>query len=114
MATNLEVYRGDDKTYNVVFKDGEGEVINITGWEVFFTVKNKATDTDAQAIIQKKVTSHTDPTNGETEISLTHDDTDITVKYYDYDIQIKDADSKIKTIVVGQFKILQDVTFSES
>ena len=41
---NLSIVRGDSKQYTLYFKDSDGVVIDITGWTVFFTVKEKIDD----------------------------------------------------------------------
>lgn len=107
---NLTLIRRDDVDLDVTFTDKDGEPIDLTGCTVFFTMKRKVSDTDEDAIIQKEVTSHTDPTAGETRISLTNDETDITPRHYFYDIQVEDTNSKIISSTVGQIKITQDVT----
>ena len=68
--SKIEVIRGDDITINATFKDDNGDAINITGYTVFFTVKDNYTSTtDSAALISKTVTSHTSPTTGATTFS---------------------------------------------
>ena len=114
MATcqDLSVDRGRSKDYRLTFKDSSGNAINITGYTVFMTVKlNFDTDeTDSQAIISKTVTSHTDPTNGITTISLSDSDTTIDVKDYYYDMTFKDTSDKIHSIQEGKFEVSNAVT----
>ena len=106
----LSAYRGDDKTWNLNFTDANGDPIDITGSTVFFTVKVNKTDKDSDAIISKDQSSHVDAVNGQTTISLTNSDTDIKVGNYYYDIQLVDSLGIVTTIVVGAFKVKQDVT----
>lgn len=40
---NLEIVRGDDRTYTLTFTDSAGAAVDITGCTLFFTVKQKAT-----------------------------------------------------------------------
>jgi len=108
----LEVYRGDSKTYELEFLDEQGNKLDLTNVEITFTVKRSVYDDDSQAIIQKIITSHTDPTNGITRISLTPADTDKEDGVYVFDIQMKDSLNNIKTLVVGRFYIKPDVTRS--
>lgn len=86
--------------------------IDLTGATVFFTAKptisNSADDSDAT--IEKTVTSHSDPENGETVIELTSSDTDVTPGKYYYDIQIKNADGSIVSIPVRILQIFGDIT----
>lgn len=110
----LSVYRGDDRTYTLTFKDDDAVAIDITGCTVYFTVKEYDTDADSDAKITKTVTSHTDAANGITQVSLSDSDTDLTVKNYFYDIQLKDSAGLITTCAKDSFKVLQDVTTSTS
>ena len=107
---NLEIKRGDSKSYTLTFKDDDGALIDITDWTIFFTAKETVTDTDANAKISKDITSHTDPTNGETQIQLSPADTALTPGNYVYDIQIKKNTGEINTIVEGTLTITKDVT----
>jgi len=89
---DLSIPKGTTKLYEIQVQQ-DGVPINITGWVVFFTVKEFMIDTDANAKIKKTITVHSDPTNGKTVISLTETDTDITPKSYYYDITIQDDDT---------------------
>ena len=113
--TDLTIYRGDDKTFNLAFTDGDGVGIDITGWTIFFTLKNARVfqdDTnDTDALIEKTVTSHSDPTIGLSAFSIGASDTSsLTPKTYVFDIQIKDSGGNIKTIIKGDFVLSADVT----
>jgi hypothetical protein len=110
--TLITTYRGDDKTLNLTFTNSSGAAIDITGYSIFFTVKNisDVTTDDSLAIISKTVTSHTDAAAGLTSISLTNSDTNITINTYKYDIQSKDGSGNINTILTGNFIINNDVT----
>ena len=109
-TANLEIVRGDDKYYIITVKDSGGLVIDITGWKVYFTVKKNKSDTDANAKIKKNVISHTDPTNGKTQIHLSHTDTILDVENYYYDMQVKKSDGTIVTVLSGVFSVVYDIT----
>ena len=109
-TANLSVIRGDDKYYIITIKDDDGVAIDITGWTVYFTVKEDTNDDDADAKIKKDVTSHTTPISGITQIHLTNEDTTLDVRNYYYDIQVKKSDDTIMTIVAGNFEVTQDIT----
>ena len=107
----LIVYRGDSKTYTITFDDGTNP-IDITGWTVFFTVKNKNdnSSTDDDALITRTVTSHSDPVNGQTQVILSFDDTDIEPGIYKYDFQTI-SDTGIRTTYnPDSFIVTDDVT----
>ena len=65
---------------------------------------------DENAIIQKTITSHSDPTEGTTTLELDEADTNQPIGDYLYDIQIKWSNWDIKSIEKQTFSILQDVT----
>lgn len=114
--TDLEAYKGDSQDYNITVKDASDVAINITGYTFFMTIKENATDTDANAKVKKTVTSHTSPTTGVTKISLTGADTTLAVssstQKYVYDIRMKDTSGNVTTLLNGVFKVLQPVTLT--
>ena len=111
----MRLIRGDDKTYTVTFLDSDGVAIDITGYTVFFTVKANLTDSDDNAIIKKDITSHSDPTNGQTELSFAASDTDgVEEGTYYFDLQLKDTGGLIKSTKRQYFYIDQDITLRTS
>lgn len=110
MELNITIIKRDDVDLDVVFRDKDDNLIDLTGCTVFFTVKKKTTDVDLDAIIAKDVTDHTSPTLGETRIPLTKEETNVKVGNYFFDLQIKNASGKILSTEVGICKVTQDVT----
>lgn len=106
---SLEVKRGDSKTYTLHFKDEDGAAIDITGYEIRFSVKEKIDDLDAAAKIAKVITSHTDPTAGKTQISLSVSDTNL-VGNYIFDVQVKNTLNQVTTLLEGVITFTKDVT----
>lgn len=106
---DFEIVKEDTWTKEFKFFNENGD-INITGWTIFFTMKEKITDPDSAAKISKTITVHTDPTHGETAISLSSIDTTQTPGNYIYDVQIKTNSGDIKTILSGTITILSGVT----
>lgn len=110
MATNLDIYEGEDKTWTVTITDSAGDPIDITGYTFLFMVKTNISDTDANAIITKQITSHSDPTNGVTQIALDSSDTEDSSGKYVYDYQWLDTSTKRRPILKeGTFEIEQRV-----
>ena len=106
----IEIYKGDNYSWEFHFTSA-GVVENITGWSIYFTAKRYITDTDSQAIIQKIITTHTNPTQGISQLSFSHTETEaFPVGVWFYDVQIKTPADEIYTIFKGQFKVLADVT----
>ena len=103
MASDLTIYEGEDKTWDVTITDSVGAPIDITGYTFLFVVKYKVTDEDSTSIIKKIITSHSDPTNGVTQIIVLESDTeDINGKYL-YDFQMED-DSGSRSVVIKKSK----------
>lgn len=110
MAT-ISIVRRDDKTINITCRNADtGNPIDITGYSIFFTVKSNTGQSDDDALISKKVTSHTDPTNGQTSINLTHDDTNIEEGSYLYDFQLVSPGNIVSSVEHDVFNVLNDVT----
>jgi len=109
--SKIEIIRGDDVAINATFKDDSGVAINITGYTVFFTVKDNYTSTDdTAALISKTVTSHTFPLLGQTSITISNTETNLPETDYYYDFQLKDTSNKIASTQRGIFSITWDVT----
>lgn len=106
---NIRIKRDNDRALNITVKKA-GVVQNITGWIVYFAVKRRVNDTDENAIIFKEVTSHTDPTNGETTISIDAADTaDKKVGIYYFDVKVVDSQGKKQSSGTGSFEIVQEI-----
>lgn len=110
MSDALEIIRGDDTTISATITNQDDEAVNLTGATVFFTVKRRKTDSDADALIAKEVTSHTTPASGQTDIELTNEDTDIRPGAYLYDLQVKDNEDRIISINYGTLRVKTDIT----
>jgi hypothetical protein len=110
--TKLRIVRGDDWTYNLAFYSDTAHTatINITGWTVFFTVKQHKTDTDAQASLSKTITTHVTPTTGKSKITLTNIDTNLLNGNYYFDIQVKKSDGIVQTVTIGEIEFTTDIT----
>jgi hypothetical protein len=110
--TDIEIVRGDDEAIELEFtNEADNSAVDLTDTTVMFTVRTNTDETDDEnAIIKKDVVTHSDPTNGKTTISLLHTETDVQAGNYKYDVQYKDAAGKIKTLLIGNISILQDVT----
>ena len=111
----LSLTRGDSRTYTLTFKNGStGLVYNIKNWVVKFTLKTNPTIIDAEASLQKIVTSFADSTSGTSGvavISLDPSDTvNLDAQEYDFDIQVTTAMNENYTVMKGKFDLLYDVT----
>jgi len=96
------ITEGDDYPINLTITDGDGNAQDITDWTFWITIKEARDDTDNDAIIQEKVTSHTDAANGETRLVLEDTETAELDGSKFYDIQAKKADDTIQTLFKGR------------
>lgn len=107
---NFNAVRGDDFIKTFEFKHSDETPVDITGWTLYFTVKQNETDDDDSAKIKKDVTVHIDPVNGKTKVQASASETnELDGKYY-YDIQIKKPDASISTILKGLITFAKDIT----
>ncbi len=114
MVATMTVYRGDDKSWDLTFTDSAGDVIDITDHTIFFTVKHHKIDADADAVISKDISSHTDAAAGESRLTLSNSDTDVAVKVYVFDFQKVDDLGNVVTLGEGDFIVNQDITIRTS
>ena len=105
---NLRVRKSTSKKYEVqIEKDGTAQ--DITDWTIYMTVKESMEDSDANAKINKKITSHSEPEAGKSLIKLTATDLNLTVGTYYYSVDYKDAEGSSGILKEGQFVIQKPV-----
>lgn len=112
MAT-IRVKRNDTWTKTLDIVDCEDNLVDASGWTIYFTVRSTIPPTsktdDNDAIIFKEIAGSS---TGQHTLNLTKDDTDIDPKSYVFDIQIKMADDTIHSSETGVFVIQSDITRS--
>jgi len=106
----LNIKRGDSWSRTLYFQDGDGNPLDITGWEIRFTIKAKIDDLDNAAIIHQIITTFTNPIAGEAGISLSATETAQAIGSYLFDIQAKTNLGQVTTVLEGVINISQDVT----
>ena len=111
---NIEIYRGDDRTFKVVCKDENDAVVNITGAAIKFSVKEKISDATykvEKSSAQASEISITDGSNGEYEIYLVPADTQsLDIGSYEYDSELTTSGGKVYTVVRGEFIVLAEIS----
>jgi len=105
---DLEIVKKTTKIYELIFKK-DGVYHDITDWTVYFIVKENMEDLDASAKITKTITSHSDPTNGKTLITLEPTDTDIDAGNYYFSMDFKDDDDQQGVLFQGKLRIVESV-----
>jgi hypothetical protein len=104
------ITEGDDEPFDLTIRGADGSPLDITGWTVFVTVKDDITDTDANAVISKDITTHDEPENGKTSFKFTSAETADLDGEKEYDVQVKDDNDDISTILRGTVTFEPDVT----
>lgn len=109
-VNTITIKRNNDRNLSLTVKK-DGVPQDITDWIVYFSVKKFGHLPDDQAIIYKEVTAHTNPTAGETTISILAADTaSDAVDNYSYDILIVDDQGKRQSSQTGTFVLEQEIT----
>jgi len=109
--TSIKMFKRDTENIVVTVKDSDGVAIDITGYTFWLTIKTLEAQADSDAVLQKEITTHTNPTGGITTFPITSAESGaIEVGDYQYDIQMKSAANDISTLVRGTFIIEQDIT----
>ena len=108
-------YRGDTKVFNLSFKNSSGQPIDISNHELWFTMKGQVTDSDADAIFQKKIifSAGAESQGGIGVLTLDSTDTGgIDPGTYFFDIQkvIPETPPVVATLMSGKISVLADVT----
>lgn len=108
---NEKTFKGKTWKKLIIIKN-DGIAVDITDWTFYLTVKENMEDTDANAVISKTITDHSNPKGGKSVITLTSTDTDIDVGNYYYDITYKDDSNPANTgvLVYGNFTVKRPVT----
>jgi len=113
-CNKIEIVRNDTYTFDITFQDSNGDAIDLTGWTIWFTVREEIPATtivdDTDALISKEITDG--GASGIVEISLTPIETNIDPKIYYYDIQYKKDDGTIKSFPYSTIEIVSDITRS--
>lgn len=113
MATyeDLSFMEGSDFSYDVTLTDSAGAAIDLTGYTFYMTVKKAKSNSDENAIFKKTVTTIPNPTLGIVTIPIVRTDTlNVTPGIYPYDIKYESGTNAVRTVLYGNFKIIQGVT----
>ena len=108
MDHDLSMIRGDTFAFLISLPD----IDPVTVTSLIFTVKRKATDSDDEAVIQKRLGDGIEPTDEERtwSVRVAPEDTDgVVAKKCVYDIQVGILND-VYTLMGGYFRIMQDVT----
>ncbi len=112
---NTSIPRGDSREYRLEVTDENGNVVDLTGATIRFTVKklNSVADPGEFQLTSAVAAQITldDPGNGKARIFVTNTQTqDLEIRSYIYDVQVQPASGGVKTVVSGSFSVTEDVT----
>ena len=117
MANSLnDFHRGDTKSWKFEFGNG----VDITGWKIYFTMKENKSDDDSSAVLQVIATAGgndgDDIYNGLMYVTVESSDYDNvepeTKYFYGFQRVIDASPANVKTLHTGSVKILQDITIT--
>lgn len=120
----INMFLRDNRTLALTISDGAGAAVDLTGSKLWFTVKTKTSDEDADAAIQKRNTAAgggndeieiLDGPAGSVAIYLVPADTDgVDPGIYVFDVQTILSDDKTYTVLRGRISFKEDVTKAQS
>jgi len=92
------IYIGDDYSFSMTFDDVDGNLIDITGYTIVASMKSNKSD--VATVWQSAITTHSDPTNGETTINiLSADSGELIAGNYVFGAYWVDTNNMLKTIL---------------
>lgn len=122
-TNNFQFYRGDTKVFTLSFATVAGRPIDITGHELWFTMKQTASDPDSAAVLQKRIVFPVTSASVAGSGSLLLDSTETSViepGIYLYDMQKvipgipgdPGTPPVVATFISGRIQVLPDITRS--
>lgn len=115
MANNAyKINRQTTHNFDITFQNSDGTALDLTGYTVWFTVRDSIPTTDTsdndEAIISKTYDGEDCNDTGIISVELTATETDVEPKNYLYDIQYKKPDGSIHNSSVNYFIVKADIT----
>ena len=106
--------RGDDWTVKFTLTDSNGQVLDITGYSYWMTLKSDPTAADpGNAQVGPIVAGSPDASQGIVYITIPKAQTELlTPGSYHYDLQQVDDQGKVQTLLIGKVSVAADITRS--
>jgi len=105
------INRGDTYSRTINLKDSAGDLIDATGYTIYFTVRKNVVSTssssDTDAIIYETIAGDA---SGIHTLTVTSTETNVDPGNYFYDIQIKKSDDTISSSSASSFVVNGDIT----
>ena len=102
--------RGDTFPFTITFTDSSGSAIDITGFTYLLTVDPDPDPSDATNNLFQNTPVVTDGPNGVITVTLTPAQADQTPDLYFFDLQQTDTGGFVRTVLKGEWEVVQDVT----
>ena len=113
---NIEIVRGDNRTFKFQRKTAQGSIITDIPSEMYITFKPN--DLQVEYVIQKVMSKNEIEYDADTKywkFELEPEDTNnLTYDNYLFDIEIITEENKVKTICEGILTILPEITFASN
>lgn len=116
MAYHFEILRGDTASFTLKIRRGR-TVEDLTGADLFFTMKESISDSDNAAVVVKDtdleggIVIGSPATAGEAKLFFYPGDTStLDPQDYVFDIQLKTSSGNVYTVATGTVTITADVT----
>lgn len=120
MATRLSMVRGDTFSFNVTITDSTNLAVSLVGKTLIFTLKKALSDSDANAVAQKRSPSSgitiTNASQGKATVTISPADTRTLTDVWQalvWDLQMVDG-TNVYTVASGTMTVSPDVTVSTS
>lgn len=106
--------RGDDWTVRCTIRDAEGQIVDITGYSYWMTLKSDVSSADpGQAQVGPVVAGSPDASSGIIYITMPKSQTaSLAPGVYNYDIQQVDLSGDVTTLLLGKLNVVADITIS--
>jgi len=117
MTTKLEMFRGDDESFDVRVYEVDGVTpVNLTGADLRFTAKRNVTDLDADAVVTLTTAAGTititNAVLGQARLDVPAVQTNALTRdsILPWDLQVRDVSNKTRTLASGLLIIRRDVS----
>jgi hypothetical protein len=110
-TSSFSLTQGDTNSINFQYTDSNGNPVDISGGEIYFTSKTNPSLPDSQASIYKTVSSFVSASLGMGSIPIVPADTSSSLagKYF-WDIRFKDVSGNITTLDSDSYYLISSIT----
>ncbi len=114
-SQNKNMFKGDNRIFEITVKDADDVAVDITGGTMVFTMKELASDPSALITKDSSVgiteVEFTNPTNGIAQIKLVPADTqNLKAQRYVYDVEFTTSAGSVHTLVKAYLTLFEDVS----